>query len=391
MPETPTTEPVPPAAASPVPAARRTALSSSSPKAGALRRATGGTRRWLRDTFSREQIAAGLKQLAWVAPLTVLIWVYAERRQQYRDTVTFNVVARSSSQNVHVTVAEPADGIVQAVLQGARSRIEEVETTVGAQAPVVIDVPVDAKPGVTTFNVAEILDRDPRFRGLTWQESPSSIPARLEVLVDPVEDLMLPVTIRKEDQDRLEKGGAVFTPAKVRVRMPSRVARDVRLANDGQLVVYADLAALRDSTDGGKQSLPDVRVFVNGAEGAQVRIEPATVSAVLTLRDADQSFVIEQLPVITHASNSFHNQYTVKFDPTTLFDVEVVGPAGAIEELRTGGDSAVSAFVSVSKEDAGEPRQKKVSFILPDGVRLHERSADQDVGVTVTPRTPAAE
>src|SRR4051794_13162755 len=48
-------------------------------------------RRWARDTFNREQFVAGLKQLMWVAPLTILIWIYAEREQQVDGDVRVTV------------------------------------------------------------------------------------------------------------------------------------------------------------------------------------------------------------------------------------------------------------------------------------------------------------
>src|SRR5688572_16294126 len=61
-------------------------LSYAPVAARASRRAywASATRRWARDTFSREQIISSLKSLAWVAPLTVLIWIYAEREQLAR-------------------------------------------------------------------------------------------------------------------------------------------------------------------------------------------------------------------------------------------------------------------------------------------------------------------
>src|SRR4051812_28677703 len=51
-------------------------------RSGRVHRGWSATRRWMRDTFSRDQLAAGVKQLMWVAPLTLLIWVYADREQQ---------------------------------------------------------------------------------------------------------------------------------------------------------------------------------------------------------------------------------------------------------------------------------------------------------------------
>ena len=45
------------------------------------RRWVAVVRRWFRDTFSREQLVSALRSLIWVAPLTVLIWIYAESEQ----------------------------------------------------------------------------------------------------------------------------------------------------------------------------------------------------------------------------------------------------------------------------------------------------------------------
>src|SRR5688500_16422200 len=74
---------------------------------GLLRRTGTATRRWARDTFNREQIVAGLKQLAWVAPLTMLIWLYAERAQQSEEMIPVHVRARSSNDKVHLKLVEP--------------------------------------------------------------------------------------------------------------------------------------------------------------------------------------------------------------------------------------------------------------------------------------------
>jgi hypothetical protein len=279
------------------------------------------------------------------------------------------------------------------MLRGARSKLEQVQG-VGTRDPVVIDVPFDAKPGPMTIQVAEILDRDPRFTGLTWQQDPRSTPGTVEVYVDPLEEHVLPVQVRKQDEDRLVAGGggAVFTPANVKVRLPRRVAgvaRDAR--GDDQLVAYADLGALRDTADGGKQKLSDVRVLVDGTEQREeVTIEPATVSAVVTLRDVDQTHKIAAIPVVPLPSSaSFHEQYAVSLAPATLFDVEVIGTPQAIGKLRDKGDAEVRAYVSLSPDDEGKDEERRVSFILPDSVRLlHPDSPDHKVRITVVARDP---
>src|SRR4051794_17925404 len=37
--------------------------------------------RWWRNTFTRANLLEAVKNLAWVGPLTILIWVWAEREQ----------------------------------------------------------------------------------------------------------------------------------------------------------------------------------------------------------------------------------------------------------------------------------------------------------------------
>src|SRR4051812_35414680 len=78
-------------------------LDYAAARASRVHRGWSATRRWARDTFSREQLLAGLKQLMLVAPLTLLIWVYAEREQQVPARgLQFAVEVRSNNPKVDV-------------------------------------------------------------------------------------------------------------------------------------------------------------------------------------------------------------------------------------------------------------------------------------------------
>src|SRR5688500_453310 len=99
---------------------------------GRFKRATSATRRWARDTFSREQLVAALKQLAWVAPLTVLIWVYAEREQRTTDAdVRFGLEVHTNNPKVFVRLLEPSDGYASADLTGSRSQLDKLRRELG--------------------------------------------------------------------------------------------------------------------------------------------------------------------------------------------------------------------------------------------------------------------
>src|SRR5215213_5561758 len=134
-----------------------------------LQRASGATRRWARDTFSREQLVAALKQLAWVAPLTVLIWVYAEREQRTTDAdVRFGVEVNTNNPKVFVRLLEPNDGYASADLTGARSQLDKLRRDLGGGMNAVrFEVPADRKDGEHQFPLTFVLGRDNRFAGVT--------------------------------------------------------------------------------------------------------------------------------------------------------------------------------------------------------------------------------
>src|SRR5213078_3233363 len=77
--------------------------------------------------FTRENVISNLKTLAWVVPLTLLIWIYAEREQvaTTKDVaVPFDVV--SVDPNVAIRVRSPADQNLILELQGPQARLQDV-------------------------------------------------------------------------------------------------------------------------------------------------------------------------------------------------------------------------------------------------------------------------
>src|SRR6185503_12478433 len=87
----------------------------TSPRRPAWSRSVSLMRRRARHLFTRQQFAASLRSLAWVAPLTVLIWIYAEREQvaEYKGH-TFPVEVKTSDTRSIVTLLSPSDGLITA-------------------------------------------------------------------------------------------------------------------------------------------------------------------------------------------------------------------------------------------------------------------------------------
>lgn len=344
-------------------------------------------RRWVRDTFTREQMLSGLKQLAWVAPLTVLIWVYAEREQQIpsRD-IRFNVELRSNNPQVAVRLVEPSDGTVSVDLRGPRNQIDSVRSDLGSRNSTVrFEVPADLKEGSHQIPVTAVVNRDARFDGMTILNNP---PPRITVLVDPIEEKSVDVEVREEDKAVFDS--AVFTPAKVKVRMPRTTLLAAREKSSGKLVVYADLAALPDKAPGRKTDVSGVRVYVPNADAGEVTIEPSTVTASFELREQAQTYTISEVPILEMPANQLRELVTVKLDRLNLFNVRVVGPPEAIAEVRRTNGANIKALVGIDSGDRDQgPQRKEITFWTPEGVKIHPDDAKQTVEVTVATRSAA--
>src|SRR5678815_3677884 len=78
-----------------------------------------------RNSLTRENLIAKAKTLAWVAPLTLLIWIYAEREQvaEYKDEpVPFELVNNDDSR--YVSLKQDENLILN--LTGPRARVNDV-------------------------------------------------------------------------------------------------------------------------------------------------------------------------------------------------------------------------------------------------------------------------
>lgn len=335
-------------------------------------------RRWMRDTFTREQILSGLRQLAWVAPLTVLIWVWAEREQQVdQSNVRFKIEVTCSNAKIDVRLREPADGYVSVDLLGSRNRIEELRRSAGGDRVIQFEVPGDRKPGEHQFNLAAIANRDPQFEGMSVT---NGSPSLISVFIDPIEEFVVPVRVRNEDQELFD--GVVFDPPKVRVRMPLAEKNKVEQSQGSQLVAVADLSVVTDRTPGRKQQVTGVRTFVPGADANQVTIDPGTITVSLSAIERAKERLIGSVSVLQTVAPKLAEGTKIQFEDVKLFDVRVIGPKEIIDSLN---ESDVVAQVMIDSRDVGKGRlTKQVHFSLPEGVKVHPEDAKRTVEVTVT-------
>jgi hypothetical protein len=308
-----------------------------------------------------------LGTLGWVIPLTLLIWVYAEREQSdVRDNVTIpiQVVSTDSSRIVRLV---QRDNNVTATLAGPRGKLDRFNDLLraGDNKPAAVEIAIDNSraAGQTHFlNTAELLSREPIFErnGLSVR---MASPPQLEVRIDELVEVELEVTAPAQ----LSESSAVvaFDPPKVRARGP----RPVLMPADGPApVVVADLLNRPELATPGDHDLSNVRIRVLPDDGS-VTLSPSLVRASVEIQQAELVETINSMPVFVMKSPGLEGRYRISLKPEFLTNVQVAGSPDVIAALRRPGSQKPRAFVDIGPDDrsrTGVP----VRFDLPPGLRV---------------------
>ncbi|HZK82756.1 MAG TPA: CdaR family protein [Humisphaera sp.] len=300
------------------------------PKRSLVKRFAQSFRNKLRTAFSREKIKDSLKSLAWVVPMTILIWVYAEREQVGKQTVIIHVEPRNSDSSRVIELTPGPDGRprtsmeVRADLSGPNARLQQVASKLAG-----IELSKDVDPklagGVHALSLSD-LTYDPLF--VTNGISVANMsPPEMVVKIDPIQQVTLPVTIRPTITNL--EGPAVFQPATVHVSGPRSVLEAAR--KEDKLVVYADLGNL---TEPGARTILNVPLSVPIPD-SHVTVMPANVQAQVTVKRSDVDGIVNSMPVfqMLPPPNPFWQKYEVVYQPS-IFNVKVTGPADMIQKIN---------------------------------------------------------
>ncbi|CAN5618689.1 hypothetical protein BH10PLA1_BH10PLA1_19310 [soil metagenome] len=332
-------------------------------------------RLWSRDTFSRDQMISSLKSLAWVAPLTILIWVSAEREQLSTVTnQTIPISVKSADPTLIVTVIDPADQNITAELVGPRISVDKVTEQIKlipkSDQGVMIEIPPSYVPGRYTIPSSLVSDAD-MFRRTGVTISKTS-PQNLHIEIDKIVDRDLDVQMPGDVQNLV--GTPTFEPRKVRISGPQSVL-DTAEAR-GQLNVYADFKGLRERQSlkvPGKHDLVNVPVVVPFSD-KNLTVSPITVNATVEVRQLDVEYKKNSIPVYVTYPHPVDAQFRAEYEDS-LPDVTMIGPSEQIEAMqRPGFDPQPKARFEVappsSKDPVGQTRTARLQFDLPPGVRM---------------------
>jgi hypothetical protein len=276
----------------------------------------------------------GLKTFLWVAPLTVLIWIYAEREML---AIELGVQAQ-----VQVQLSNPAERILIGVveqpsisldLKGPRASLDAVRDQLFSGRKLELLVTEDAEFD-GTISVADRIGRNE----LLTKNAVSVIAARppsLHVRVESKFLVPVPITIRPTQQP---VGTVVFDPEKVTVTGPRSVLSDPNVRS--RLVVYADMAKFVGKAPGHY----DETVKLDLKEPIEnVALESKTSHATVVIRTAAEGTKFTfPVKVAIPALTIKQDKYRIDPKEVTLPNVEVSGPAASIQLMN---DSKFSFLV----------------------------------------------
>src|SRR3954463_483853 len=169
-------------------------------------------RRWFRRHLNRESFVDGLKTFVWVAPLTVLIWVYAEQEQEATDNGQIAISVHSADPNRIARLGQRSDEWILVDLKGPRSKIDAVKRQL-ATTTIPVEVPGGYPVGDVQLATEYYIQNAALFvnNGVKVQ---NVRPKTISVFVDTYTEVQLPVT----PLDGTRVASAVFEPRTIHVR-----------------------------------------------------------------------------------------------------------------------------------------------------------------------------
>jgi len=392
------------AAAAPAPAAAPSPKTVTGPRAASTRTWRDDvSAEWNRfhNSLTRDNLIAKLKTFAWVAPLTLLIWIYAEREQVavYEDEpVPFELV--NSEDGRYVSLKQDENLILK--LTGPRARVNNVLNQLrGGREPRGLQLEVPTKLEMNREITLEALPlvRNQRIfidNGITVL---SSQPPRLAVQVDEKVEreasIVLPPARKNVD--------ATFTPSTVKLRGPLSALQRAEQQLGGQLVVQGDFGGepLRQPGhyDLPAPGLPDV-VLRKPTELQDERIEiippPQKIRASVDVRQADKQHLVRSMPITIDSTDGLQEKYKVEWvrpAVPAMLNVTISGPPEVIDMMeKPDFDPKPKARLVVTPQDVGEMRTKTVEYDLPKGVTVSDEARNRTVDFRLVPwTTPPAQ
>jgi hypothetical protein len=343
-------------------------------------------RRWFAETFSKEKMVDMFKQLAWVVPLTLLIWIYAEREQIAtlpNETIPFQLVSPDPNKTVELIALrsegagamERQDSNLVLELQGPRARLQNVlQRLRGGMVLQGLRLEIDRNlsAGEHLLPTSALLGGNSVFaqNGITvTRVQPERLRVRVDDLVEREAKVIAPPGVTTLD------AGTQFNPPTVKIKGPSLLLD--RAKNEaGGLTVFARIPDDLLATPGEKDARK-IPIDLPQALAQDDRVTPLRqdVDAVLHVRAADAEYPMSAMPISLDVPPSLSDKVVVTMPSTSLPDVTLIGPKDKIDQLNDPNyQQKPYAQLTIRSNDVGKDGlRRKLRFVdLPPGVRVKD-------------------
>jgi hypothetical protein len=327
------------------------------------RRVAGEARRF-RQGFTRPNVISFLKTMAWVAPLTLLIWVYAERAQDTTRSMQLAIELKSTDPQRIVRLIKPyPDKFIICDLAGQSSSLDHFWEQLSPTDPLIINVDTSTmRLGENSVSTKQKIMDNSRLKadGITVDKCE---PDTLTFVVDTVDERSAAITA---PPGIATLKSATFDPPTIRVKGPKSELEGMA-PNEQPVTILADIANLPILKTPGHhvvevslQQVDDLTYFTD------------KVKATLVVTDPDVSYTLTNVSVLLTAPFPVLRDNAVTWDGTYSAGINVVGPPDKIAQLRNGEVNPYPYLeLQIASTDVSNPRQMPLTLRdLPEGVRM---------------------
>lgn len=321
-----------------------------------------------------------LRNLAWVVPLTMLVWLYAEREQLDRQrAVAVPITVVSERADRVVNIVKPEDHIILVDIEGTRARIEQARQELTSKQGIQLLVPGSTTPGTQVPLAAlEQIATNRIFadRGIVVT---SVTPATVLLNVDElIEGMELRPQISPQIAARIDS--VVFDPPAIKVSGPRRL-----LLSPPEII--AEISEQMLPKAAGDHEIGGIVLRLKESDD-RVKITPSTIKASVRVRSSTTTYMIASVPVFTMGPQPLMDKYRVNFPSGPFMTrVTVVGPEDEINRIKSN-EFIPKAVLEIKQEDARErlPRAPFM-YILPPGVSVSEEDRQRTIAFELAERS----
>jgi hypothetical protein len=313
---------------------------------------------WVKRHTTADALKDGAKTAAWVFPLTILTWVYAEQQQRVSvdsQTVSINVRTSDPSRIVNLLDAHADEPVIS--MEGPKAGIDSVKDLLSRPERL---INIDVDPKLSTgqehdVGLSDTIENSPIFtqRGIKVTKV---MPDRVRVKLDELESRDLEVVAAPNAN---LDGAPTFDPKTIKVRAPHSVwVQTAGTSDPNALKAIAEFPTTGDRSRPGQHSNEQltVRLPVQG-ENVTPSVSP-TVQATYQIKQSSVRLEIKTLILHTAFVGTTANDLVVDLSKSNV-DIWISGPPEKCRKVVDAADQNQTvpyAMVTLDADDVLDVR-----------------------------------